>query len=610
MQGILCLVMRHVRCRLLNLVLHIPLICDQGSCCTGVDPNIWDRLSSAALDASISNSDTCRSQHCSIVVTNSHFYRNSGGAITMDAYKLDPDGDFTATFSTFTNNSGGVLLVSRAIDISNSSFIGNNEHALYSSKFTYLQVSDCAFRNNHFWAPPAMYKEDTAYDWFGGAIYASSTCILPTTPVRDAVWSQRTQIRCVVRLADTEFSGNVAGHKDWPGEQCIGAVHMDLEGFTVFVARCLFARNDAFSKVSVGGTLEVDGGATLLGRKVSTGALHITRSSQAIGNMVYLHGNNFTKNTALVSGAVHLNSASCIAIVNNTFQGNSGGDTGALNIFSPDGHPVMCYDEQPDVFYDFFLVPLFSPTRPVNKTYAGTYLLPGGAGFGDDQYTDKTCNVDIRGSTFNNNKAILHGALFIDTAQHPCGITSSSFTGNLASAGEGGAIYMSGVADLNIATCNFSSNVAFSGGAVCFTSIQAAILVNGSDFDSNSAESSGGGLAVLVGSIATTNTSFVNNTAGSGGGAVLCRDCLEVTTDDSRFFDISAEEYGGAIKISGGAAKDVIMREVNLVGNRYVRTTDTCEGCQCNTTSMVTDYFVCFKLRHHLTTIAISLCCS
>lgn len=169
---------------------------------------------------------------------------------------------------------------------------------------------------------------------------------------------------------------------------------------------------------------------------------------------------------------------------------------------------------------------------------------------------------------------------------------------------------MSGVADLNIATCNFSSNVAFLGGAVCLTSIQAAILVNGSDFDNNSAESSGGGLAVLVGSIATTNTSFVNNTAGSGGGAVLCRDCLEVTTDDSRFFNNSAEEYGGAIKISGGAAKDVIMREVNLVGNRYVRTTDTYEGWQCITASRVTFYFVWFKLRHHLTTVAISLCCS
>lgn len=420
------------------------LIRNQGLCCTGTaaDPNFWEResSSSAALDADLSNSDTCRSQNCTIVVSNSHFDRNSGGAITVNTYGV-PNGDFTATFSTFTNNSGGVQLVSRAIDISNSSFIGNNANALYSSGFTYLQISDCAFRNNHFWAEPAMYEEDTDYDWFGGAIYASSTCTLPTTQVRDdASRTQRTQIRCAVRLADTEFSGNVAGHKDWPGEECTGAVHMDLEGFTVFVARCLFARNDAFSKVSVGGTSEVDGGATLIGRKVSTGALHITRSSQGMGNMVYLLGNNFIKNTALVSGAVHLNSASCIAIVNNTFQGNSGGDTGALNIFSPDGDPVMCYDEQPKVFYDFFLVPLFSPTRPVDKSVAKTYDLPGGAGFGDDQYTDKTCNVDIRGSTFNNNRAILHGALFIDTAQHPCGITSSSFTGNLASAGEGGAV--------------------------------------------------------------------------------------------------------------------------------------------------------------------------
>lgn len=263
---------------------------------------MWEEklsFSSAALDAHLSTSDTCRSQNCTIVVTNSHFDRNSNGAITVNTYG-GPNGDFTATFSTFTNNFGGVQLTSRAIDISNSSFIGNNNGAPYSSEFTYLQISDCTFRDNHVWVPPTLYNEEKDYDFFGGAIYASSTC------------QQATQIRCVVQLADTKFFGNVAGHKDWPGEECTGAVHMDLEGFTVFVSECLFARNDAFSKVSVSGTSEVDGGATLVGRKVSTGALHITRSSQAIGSVVYLLGNNFINNTALVSGAVHLDSASSV----------------------------------------------------------------------------------------------------------------------------------------------------------------------------------------------------------------------------------------------------------------------------------------------------------
>ena len=45
---------------------------------------------------------------------------------------------------------------------------------------------------------------------------------------------------------------------------------------------------------------------------------------------------------------------------------------------------------------------------------------------------------------------------------------------------------MSGVADMHVADCSFSSNVAFFGGAVCFTSVQAVAVVNGTSFDRNS----------------------------------------------------------------------------------------------------------------------------
>ena len=392
-------------------------MCEQGLCCTGADVGNGDLRAAAALDVHLSSSDTCGSQTCAVVVTNSHFNRNSGGALAMNAY--GSNGNFNATSSTFTNNSGGaVQLVARDILISNLSFIGNSAQdsggALASSDFTKLQILDCAFRNNHVWTPREGGNEEVIDGLFGGAIFLSSIC-------------PRSTQDCGLLLLDTEFYGNLGGHKDWPAYESTGAVHMDLEGFEVFISRCLFAGNEALSKVSVGGTEEAGDGATLVGRKVSTGALHITKSSQYVGSVVYLNNNSFIDNTALVSGAVHLYGASCIAVINNTFEGNSGGDAGALNIFSTDGHPIKCYKGQPEAFQDVLAIPLFSPTRPVNRSVGYTYALPGGAGLGDYYYTDKSCNVDIRGSTFSNNKAVLHGALFIDTAQHPCGITSIEF---------------------------------------------------------------------------------------------------------------------------------------------------------------------------------------
>ena len=508
-----------------------------------------------------------------MLVSNSHFDRNSHGAVAIDANQtwfmpVRPWVLHTIfvniTSSSFRHNGhGGAVSIARAnVFITNSSFIGNEASdrggALYIAEVASLQIFNCVFRENLVSLEQAV-AWNAKSDVFGGALYAYSEC------------QQSPEYGCVIQLADTEFSGNLAGHKGALVDESTGAVHLDVNGYVITIMRCMFVGNNASTTGSIPGQYEVQH-ETLFDWKTSTGALHVGKFKDGFGSMVYLTNNSFIDNAAVIAGAVFLGGATCIAISNNTFESNNGTDAGALYILSPGGTPSECFQWGQRDVTPFENLPdgstFFEPPSWGDDTLVSN--LAGGAGIGNYYFKSTHGNVDIRGSTFSNNKAILHGALLVEGAQHPCLVSSSSFTGNMASAGNGGAVYMSGLGDLHVVASKFSSNFASTGGAVCFTSLSGVVTVKGSGFESNLAESEGGAIAVLVGSLAANDTTFVTNKAAfSGGGAVLCRDCLEVSINASSFLNNSAQEFGGALKVNRGAAKDVFLRGVNMMGNRY-----------------------------------------
>ena len=203
-------------------------------------------------------------------------------------------------------------------------------------------------------------------------------------------------------------------------------------------------------------------------------------------------------------------------------------------------------------------------TNAINTNYGGAIYNDGGLTIENSTFTGNSAphglggaiyNYDgaltVDNSTFTNNNASEGAGGAIYNFDGALTVDNNTFTGNAANVGYGGAIYNDIGSTLTGTNDIFTNNTAtYGGGAICN---DGGLTVDNSTFTGNSAPyGNGGAINNEGGGILTeTNDTFNNNTA-TYGGAIYNDGAL--TVDNSTFTGNSALDDGTILIIASGGA--------------------------------------------------------
>ena len=195
----------------------------------------------------------------------------------------------------------------------------------------------------------------------------------------------------------------------------------------------------------------------------------------------------------------------------------------------------------------------------------------------DSQITDNTSatgggiyhagagEVRIENSTIQGNSAEKAGGIASVGSEEQSGkiyISDTAFLKNTATAGNGGAIYLSNAGDLDVINSQFgdgytrNSNTATGSGGAIYAE-NSNVSGNGAEFNVNSSANDGGAIYLSNGSLRLTNAQFNANkttSANASGGAIYLSDStLNITPGENKtsFSGNSTASNGGAIYLSG-----------------------------------------------------------
>jgi predicted outer membrane repeat protein len=199
-----------------------------------------------------------------------------------------------------------------------------------------------------------------------------------------------------------------------------------------------------------------------------------------------------------------------------------------------------------------------------------------GYGSGSAILNNAGCSIVVSKSTFSGNTAGSYAAIFqLGTGT----ITNSIFTNNVA--GEGGAVYTSGVAaSSQVSGCTFTGNKAISGAGGALSEYHSNSNVLNCVFTGNSALKGGGAIyndgqdtsSTVQSSISVTGCTFTTNKAGSnyGGGAIMTY-AGPMTVSTSKFSGNTAGNggalynYQGSFTLTGNTVSGNSLPEISQV---------------------------------------------
>ena len=165
--------------------------------------------------------------------------------------------------------------------------------------------------------------------------------------------------------------------------------------------------------------------------------------------------------------------------------------------------------------------------------------------------------VTIHSSSLTGHQAGQGGAIFV-TLRARIDVSDSTFSSN--NADRGAALFVEGGGKVQIRRTHFGRNAvagsSASGGAIA--AYGATVEIDSSTFNDNSAEGTGGGAIFISddpatstttsGSLVITDTEFSNNTAsGANGGAIAADGGARVALTAARFKANTAQYSGGAV---------------------------------------------------------------
>jgi predicted outer membrane repeat protein len=457
----------------------------------------------------------------SLIISHANFLENhsgtSGGAISSTSSATY--GGITISDSTFSKNSadtggGGAInnyhpTISNTLTIISSSFSENQASSggAINNYRGYLSISDSNFSQNEATTgyggaisnnlgDLTIWKTDfeenrTVLATGGGAIYNPNP-----------IGSTHT-----LSITESTFSENSSG----TGGAIYGA-YSDL-----IISDTSFAENTA--NTNGGGAIWYDSG-------------NITLSQT-----------EFFTNTAVMGGGAifhpnQLNSTNALSITQSLFAANSAPIGGAIH--SANSELTISGSD-------------FSENKATNGN--------GGAIF------HSSGNVDILSTDFSkNNASSAGGALYnaSSSISYTLTLSDSTFTENSSSNGHGGAIASNATEAISITNSTFVTNTATTssgpmpaaGGAIFSVSIQTT--VEGSTFSGNRAEQGDGGAALFSGgdpSITSTlylhDSDFILNDSGQDGGALQLQGLGFIEISDNHFHKNDAGGDGGALNIFG-----------------------------------------------------------
>lgn len=212
----------------------------------------------------------------------------------------------------------------------------------------------------------------------------------------------------------------------------------------------------------------------------------------------------------------------------------------------------------------------------VNCTFEGLgALTTAGTTSGGAIITGTSVALTAMGSTFANNNATDNGGA-IAHGHGPLTISSSMFSGNTSTSGDGGGLYAvsSSGSEASLTNVSFHNNAAVRGGGLFAQSL--VLKMTGGEVSGNVAVE-GGGIALDYTKVGTllSEVRIVENTASQeGGGLVVYRDALGTWLLKSTVQGNSAQR-GGGIMVHG-ARLDVEQSAV--VRNVALGTADTDGG--------------------------------
>eukprot|EP01117_Protostelium_nocturnum_P011690 TRINITY_DN4256_c2_g1_i1.p1 TRINITY_DN4256_c2_g1~~TRINITY_DN4256_c2_g1_i1.p1 ORF type:complete len:1845 (-),score=487.68 TRINITY_DN4256_c2_g1_i1:43-5547(-) len=248
------------------------------------------------------------------------------------------------------------------------------------------------------------------------------------------------------------------------------------------------------------------------------------------GNLrnVTIEGCNLSGGTSLYGGAIYSIAPSTLSILNSNISNNRVENRGGA-----------------------FYLSALSSLSIVNSTFFNNRaeVLAGFA------YIQNTfISFEMLNSTVEKNSSPSGGGIYVD-ADFKCDvfkINGSTFSSNVASGLEGGAIRSIASFPLEIYSSHFYSNSATKGGSIFYQSVESfdsSVQIFDTEFESNIAEISSGGGAYFAGSFTNLllkDSKFQNNKAESGAGLFLgITNEVDVRLVGNEFVGNSAVNRGG-----------------------------------------------------------------
>ena len=534
---------------------------------------------------------------------NSTFINNSarnGGAVYVGT-NSDTGRIYNSTFinNTATNNGGAVDWNASSGFLENSSFISNSA-GFGGAVFVGAEGSNGAIINSTFINNTALVNGGAVdwnssrgalnYSYFennsaenGGAVFVGGSSatgiIFNTTFINNTATQNGGAVDWNASSGFVEWSTFIENSADYGGAlYCGGGAYEGSSFNNTFILNHADHNGGAVLWVSTGGNIidsqfinntagikgdegiEGNGGALFIGTDGTTGKIINTtffnNSATKNGGAIdwnasggYVENSIFENNTAYDGGALYRGGSSDLGRgYNNTF---------ITNVAEHDGGAVYWAQSRINITNYTFIDniagnnggAIFAGTvgeggTVINSTFKGNNATNGQGGAIDWDASQGT----VVNSTFDQNAALEGGAIHIGSTSSRGIILSSNFTDNMA-LDHGGAIDWDGASG-QVNGSLFEGNVAPKGAAM-YIDVQAEEMnVTHSQFNSNVASEEGGAIYVNhVKNVSVTNASFHQNSA-EHAGAIYVENAENFVVENSNFTQNTALD-DGAIHWSG-----------------------------------------------------------
>ena len=457
------------------------------------------------------------------------------------------------TLANGTSTSGGAIAaLGSNVTLSQTAFMGNTATfdggALFVARESMLACDgDIVFFNNSATnhGGPVRASERSRATWTGGVSFTANSAgvggAVDVSSGSSVVWAGGD---------GSTFSSNAASDNG-------GGVHVS-NGVVKWYGNSSFESNTAGSR---GGGLYVSNGKATWEGECSIrsntansrgGGIYVSNGSISWTGAVSFFSGNIART---FGGGLYGNSRSNISWTGKALFSSNVGDFEGGAVFVADTTSVSWS----------------AATTFFNNTAmwhgGGVALTAGSVGSwtGSTTFSRNSVYYDYN-SYVNGIRSSYGGALFVSSSSTLLLEESTTFTGNTAMSGNGGALFVGGNASLEGNTL-FTDNTADSGGALVATSGSHVSWTAEINFSSNQARLDGGAVSLAFSSTSRSSavnseespitiiiegqTSFMYNKCGWSGGAIALSGSLSVSVNATMtFHGNSADVYGGAVYIS------------------------------------------------------------